>query len=50
MADESENLVLVPLLEMRGELREIRAALKDHDKRFDVFDRRLHAVERHGVE
>jgi hypothetical protein len=48
MAQEPDNLVLVHLREMRGEIQGIRvqiqgitAKLEEHDRRFDQIDRRF---------
>ena len=51
MADEPNNLVLVHLREIRGELKgvcdelsQIRLKLSEHDARFDKMDKRLDEV------
>jgi archaellum component FlaC len=52
MAQEPDNLVLVHLREMRGEIRGIKvqlqgieAKLEEHDRRFDQIDRRFEQVD-----
>ena len=44
MADEPDNLVLVHLREIRGELKNIRDKLAEHDARFDKIEKRLDEV------
>ena len=41
MVDEPDNLVLIQLREMRGQLQGISTKLEEHDRRFDGIDKRF---------
>ena len=52
MAQEPDNLVLVQLREMRGQLQAITAKLEEHDRRFDQIDKRFddfHLLANHAL-
>lgn len=44
MAKEPDNLVLTMLREIRGDIRDMKSKLEEHDKRFDGVDKNLDSM------